>query len=185
MDTTGCVGTTIKTAQGAYVDLLNPDPKTIDINSIAQGLSKICRFGGQCPFWYSVAEHSFLAAELAMWDGHSAECARAILFHDAAEAYIGDMVKPLKVTDAHFQKVEAIMEEAVGEALDIDFEKWRKEIRKYDLIMLKAEKKAMWPNDSVDWTGLSEVEDRQVQINFMDHNSAYHQFISMAHLVAQ
>ncbi len=97
LDSFGCIANTIKVAAGHYVDLANPDPATIEIRSIAAGLSKICRFSGQCPRFYSVAEHSLHAAALADFLCVPDEAKAAVLLHDAAEAYIGDMVKPLKI----------------------------------------------------------------------------------------
>lgn len=63
----------------------------IDINDIAHHLSMICRWGGGTPGFYSVAEHSVRVAaklpdKLKLWG----------LLHDAAEAYLGDHVRPMK-----------------------------------------------------------------------------------------
>ena len=65
----GCLKNTIKVAAGHYVDLVNPDPDTIEIRSIASALSKVCRFGGHCPEFYSVAEHCCHAVVLGRQDG--------------------------------------------------------------------------------------------------------------------
>ena len=81
----------IRTFTGKLVDPFNPDPSTIDIIDIAHGLSNICRYGGQCSRFYSVAEHCcYVSAALPE------QYMLAGLLHDASEAYIGDMVAPLK-----------------------------------------------------------------------------------------
>ena len=66
---------------------LEPDPGDVCIEDIAHHLSMICRFGGASWRFYSVAEHSVLVSYKAGLNG---------LLHDAAEAYIGDMIRPLK-----------------------------------------------------------------------------------------
>lgn len=80
------------THTGRTIDLAGPDPAEIDINDIATALSRICRFGGHSSAFYSVAQHSVLVCFLC-----SQEAAKAGLLHDAAEAYLGDVIKPLKV----------------------------------------------------------------------------------------
>lgn len=69
---------------------MNPDIDAIDINDIAQSLSNMCRFTGHCKSFYSVAQHSvmvsYLVGEHAMWG----------LLHDASEAYLVDMPRPIK-----------------------------------------------------------------------------------------
>ena len=69
IDRFGCLSNTIKVAAGHYVDLVNPDPGSIEIKSIAAALSKVCRFGGHCPVFYSVAEHCIHATALAASEG--------------------------------------------------------------------------------------------------------------------
>lgn len=70
---------------------LEAHPDDIRIEDIAHALGMVCRYAGHCLRFYSVAEHSVLMSravdpEHALW----------ALLHDATEAYIGDMVRPLK-----------------------------------------------------------------------------------------
>lgn len=81
---------------------LRGDDVDIDIWDIAHALAHICRFNGHCRQLYTVAQHSVLVAErarvLAEEQGHDDvhRVAAAGLLHDATEAYIGDMIRPLK-----------------------------------------------------------------------------------------
>lgn len=180
-DTVGCYGTTIKVARGHYFDVVNPSPDTIDIGSIAASLSKICRFGGHCPCFYSVAEHCIHATELAIGDGVSDEAIlRAILLHDATEAYVGDMVKPLKVTLPQFNEAESRIAKAVASHFDVDFDSNHTLIKYYDHIMLKAEKAVLWPKDDREWVGFENVPVRRVPFKFYYPPLAERVFIDLA-----
>lgn len=75
------------------VDILRPRVDEIEIDDIVNGLSRVQRFGGQIngKEFYSVAEHSVLVSRLCVPNN-----AILGLMHDASEAYIGDIVTPLK-----------------------------------------------------------------------------------------
>lgn len=86
---------------------LDPKPEEISPIDIAHHLSNVCRFGGACVEHFSVAQHSvnvaFCVRDIAP------EHALYALLHDAAEAYLGDMVRPLKHAKgmADFRNAEA------------------------------------------------------------------------------
>lgn len=150
----GCVGHTIRLASGTYIDLENPQVGDIHIEDIATGLANLCRFGGQIPEFYSVAEHCCHAVDAAASDGCNIEQNRAILLHDAAEAYCGDMVKPLKVlVGSAYDAVEDRLHRVIGERFGIDFEEHAEIVKKYDRGMLIAEKRFFCPDDRVIWYG--------------------------------
>lgn len=180
VDNWGCLNNTIKVAAGHYVDLLNPNPATIDIRSIAASLSKICRFGGHCPQFYSVAEHCVLATEMAKADYYPDYVLSAILLHDAAEAYVGDMVKPLKVTLPQYVTAERRIEKAIEQAFDVSFSMFGSTIKIYDRFMLKAEKVAMWPDDKEVWAGFSDIDDRDPTLHYWQPAEAEENFLLMA-----
>lgn len=96
------------TFTGQCVNLLDPDPATINITDIAWSLSHICRFNGHTNRFYSVAQHSVLVSrwlqengEGRKWPTDVTELGRMMIYwrglmHDAAEAYIGDSVSLIK-----------------------------------------------------------------------------------------
>ena len=94
----------IQTYTGKRFDLLEPRQEDIDDNDIAHALSMLCRFTGHTKFFYSVAEHSYNVSTLVenfvrRVGGSAKDAAHAgleALLHDAAEAYVGDMSRPLK-----------------------------------------------------------------------------------------
>lgn len=80
------------THTGQVINIADPDPDEITIEDISTALSRICRFGGHSSCFYSVAQHSCLVAAMV-----PEKARKAALLHDASEAYLGDVIKPLKV----------------------------------------------------------------------------------------
>jgi uncharacterized protein len=85
------MSTWINTHRGEKFYPLEPTFGTIHIEDIAAALSKLCRFCGHTKKFYSVAQHSVLVSRLC-----DAADAKHGLLHDAAEAYVNDLARPLK-----------------------------------------------------------------------------------------
>lgn len=179
MKVAGCIGNTIKLGSGVYFDLANPSHELIKIEDIAASLSKTCRFGGHCKGFYSVAEHCVLAAEAAMDAGECGEACRAIFLHDAAEAYVGDVVKPLKVMLPEFCRIEKRIEREIEKAFGVDLFNHEGVIRKYDLAMLFCERRQLFGEDNLLWYGEGEVEPISRNIKFWIPEKAYSMFMMM------
>lgn len=81
----------LNTRSGRVFDLLEPTPAMIDFDEIADGLAKVCRFGGHTMLHYSVAQHCVLCAREA-----SRAAAPYALLHDAHEIALGDLTTPFK-----------------------------------------------------------------------------------------
>lgn len=86
----------INTFSGKQIDIENPNPDNILIEDIAHALSFICRGCGQVKFFFPVARHCIYCALEAKARGFSDEVVFACLLHDASEAYMMDLPKPLK-----------------------------------------------------------------------------------------
>lgn len=85
---------------GRRIVIDEPDPEVIDVIDIAHALSMTCRYGGHCKNFYSVAEHSELVTDIGKRDApgsHTDPVGQLfLLLHDAAEAYLGDVITPVK-----------------------------------------------------------------------------------------
>jgi 5'-deoxynucleotidase YfbR-like HD superfamily hydrolase len=97
----------VREIDGQEIDLENLQKGDIQITDIAKALSKICRFGGRIPEFYSVAQHSVIVASLAYKDTGDKSLALCGLLHDAAEAYLGDVITPLKERLPFHKELEA------------------------------------------------------------------------------
>lgn len=106
----------IQTASGGRFFPVDPRPEDIDIREIAHALSMICRFNGHCMNFYSVAQHSVLVSRLV-----ESEYAVAGLLHDAAEAYLGDVTRPLKAELRAYRALEERVEWVIAGKFDIDW----------------------------------------------------------------
>ena len=104
----------VRTFTGKYVDFKNPQPDMFDIADIAHALSNIPRFGGHLPTWYSVADHSLLVASLV-----SVEFRFDALMHDATEAYLMDMPKPLKNLLPDYRELEGKVFSVLAEKFNL------------------------------------------------------------------
>ena len=153
----GCVGSTIRLRSGLYFDLSDPREDQFTIEDIAGALSKICRFGGQIECFYSVAEHSYWCGYQAECDGLTPDEIAAVFLHDAAEAFVGDVVKPLKLLLGEFGRIERRIEGVIERKFGIDFGKHKKAIQKIDHEMLIAERRSMFSADDVQWEGEDSV----------------------------
>jgi hypothetical protein len=89
--------TAIRGFSGKPFDGADPESWEFDIEDVARGLSLTCRFGGQLPRFYSVAEHSVIVSSLVEANGGDARTVMAGLLHDAHEAFYGDVPHPFKI----------------------------------------------------------------------------------------
>lgn len=92
----------IGTSTGQLVSAFNPSPEQLNIQDIAHSLSNLCRWGGHCSPFFSVAQHSILVYELV----ENSAAKKWAFAHDFTECYCGDVVTPIKRCFSLFGKLE-------------------------------------------------------------------------------
>lgn len=111
----GRVGNWMQTFTGRQFWPLDPRPEEIFIEDIAHALSMACRYGGHCLRFYSVAEHSVLVSYVV-----PPSIALSGLLHDAAEAYVADVIRPIKPHLSGYHDIEQRVWLSVAERFGLD-----------------------------------------------------------------
>ena len=93
---------------GDEIDLENIQPSEINIIDIAHPLSMQCRYCGNGIKFYSVAEHCILVARMV-----KPEFKKLALLHDASEAYMGDLIAPMKMDCSEYLRIEKIVSDVI------------------------------------------------------------------------
>lgn len=105
----------IKTYTGTMFDPLEPQAELIHIVDIAHSLSMLCRANGHFKSFYSVGQHCINCAVEAAARGHSRRVQLACLLHDASEAYLSDVTRPVKQVLPAYLEIEGPLQDAIWE----------------------------------------------------------------------
>jgi predicted transcriptional regulator len=140
------IGAWMPTYSGKRFWLLDPRPDDIDIVDIAKGLSNQCRFNGHVKEFYSVAQHSVLAANVA-----PPEYRLQALMHDASESYCGDVISPLKPLLKDYKRIERKVMEVIGQKFNFDIDAGEAIVREIDERMLATEVRDLLPVQTINW----------------------------------
>ena len=171
------------TFSGVRFYLIDPRPEEVNMTDIAHSLSQQCRFTGHTKRFYSVAEHCCRMVDFAAdWATHLRDW---ILMHDAAEAYIGDMNRPLKrgcgEVGVRYQEVEERILEAIHRRFSLN---WpiHEEVERLDARMLVTEAQQVydhhppWIKEGI-W---SHIDPIPTELGFWDPRKAEEQFLNRA-----
>lgn len=138
----------MKTYTNHKLNPLEPNVEDIRIEDIAHALSYICRGNGQVTHFYSVGQHCINAAKEAKARGESERIQLACLLHDASEAYMSDVIRPIKQFLPKYMEIEdnflRVVFEKYGiyDIIDTDWTTVKKidnDLMAYDMAMLLGE----------------------------------------------
>lgn len=124
---------------------LSPNIEDIRIEDIAHALSNICRYGGHTRQFYSVAEHSCHVS-----DALPRDLALAGLLDDAAEAYIGDMIRPIKYSMPEYQEIDDCLSAMIRKKFGLPEER-HPEVIRVDNAILADESEQVMGGQVADW----------------------------------
>lgn len=120
----------MNTFTGKKFDPLNMTTEDVSLMDIAHALSLMCRGGGHLKHFYSVSQHSINCMKEAKARNYPERIQLACLLHDASEAYIADIIRPVKVHLPYYYKIE-------DEIMNCIF-------KKFGLSYLSEEEAATW-----------------------------------------
>lgn len=165
------------TYTGKQINPLAITQEDIEIKYIAHALSLLCRGGGHLKYFYSVAQHSLNCAHEAKARGYSNQVILACLLHDASEAYISDIIRPVKAYLPQYIEIESSIMDAI--------------FQKYGLAFLSEEEHALWKQIDNDLLAheliyfMSEKSDYDLPVlhttpsfQKQEHEDVYHMFIN-------
>lgn len=158
----------LETANGVFIDILNPNPKAITLTRIAHSLSRLNRFAGFPHRSISVAEHCWHASymvdtsdKMTTWE--AAMRRLQALLHDATEGCgLIDLPSPVKRLWPEYYEIEAGLAKVIGEKFGVELQHLSKQVKDVDARLALTEKLAFVGPDGLDnpaWTPLSDRYD--------------------------
>lgn len=167
----------ILTVKGHFFNFIHPTRSRFGIDEIAHALSHICRFAGHTKAFYSVAQHSVHVAEQV-----PACDALAGLLHDAPEAFIGDVTRPLKQLLPDYKTIEQRIEQAVLGRFELP-PKLPASVKQADRTLLVTELRDLMPQVNEDWALLFEAQPLAERITPLPPNEARALFLDTYHAI--
>lgn len=149
---------------------LKPVPEDIVIEDIAHALSLMTRANGHFAHFYSVGQHSVNCYKEAKQRGYSAKVQLACLLHDASEAYLSDITRPVKLHLAQYREIEENLQNTIYNKFGLFLtEQDQCEIKSIDDSVLYYEFLALMDEKVFDY--IPEI--------CMEHDFTQHDFISV------
>ncbi len=120
----------MNTYTGKKIDPMSMTTDDVSIQDIAHALSLTCRGGGHVSYFFSVAQHSINCMREARARGWSERLQLVCLLHDASEAYISDIIRPVKVHLSNYLEIESSIMNVI--------------LERFGLSDLSVEENVMW-----------------------------------------
>lgn len=170
-------GSSIHTYTNTEFWPLDPREEEVQIEDIAHALSLTCRANGHSSHFFSVAQHSINCAEEARLRGYSKKVQLACLLHDASEAYISDMIRPVKRYITSYLEVESVLQNTIYGKFGLEnlTEEEFKQVFKIDDAMLKYEMFVLMDNDEFQGEEVS----KQYDLSFCMMDEIEKEFIQL------
>lgn len=162
----------ILTISGRKIDPLNPNPDHITIHDIAHALALINRWTGHTSFPMSVGQHSLIVCrnlpERYQLEG---------LLHDASEAFLTDINRPLKKELREYDQIESNLQRIIAKKFKLIYP-WPENVKIADDRALVTEVRDCMPSDISDFHPcFSNVEPYPEQIHEVPWKVVERQFI--------
>ena len=166
----------MNTYTGRKFDPMAMTPEDVCAEDIAHALSLLCRGGGHLVHFYTVAQHSLNCAAEAAARGWSERLQLACLLHDASEAYISDIIRPVKVHLRNYIEIEREIMNRIWEHFELgdltpeEHAKWREiddAVLTYELANLMAGEKDCRTQELASQPDVRERPPREVEEAFL------------------
>lgn len=168
--------TWIQTYTGKQAWPLNPMPQDIDIMDIAHALALANRYTGHTLFPYSVAQHCVLMHDAMKKAEYSRiECFWALM-HDASEAYLCYIARPVKNCLHGYLFYEENLMKCIAAKYNLS---WPMPdiVKQMDLAMLATERFQLMGQPPIPWTSTEGAEPIPCKIEEWDWKSAKMEFL--------
>ncbi len=147
----------LQTYTGKLVSVQKPDPKDLDPLDMIHAISLSCRFNGHCSRLYTVGEHTlngdFIIRKLA---GDFAPLRKSWFIHDLTEAYVGDVIRPVKRHLPEFKDIEKVFHKALCEKFGLQGVFNEEGVHQIDNYVVMWEKEYLLPKE-VYWPGMPDI----------------------------
>lgn len=160
---------------GAPFYPLTAQPEDIEITDIAHALGMVCRYAGHCRRFYSVAEHCWLLSYSV-----DQEHALTALLHDATEAYMGDLVRPLKNRMPDYKAVEDRLWSVIADRFNLP-EGIPQQVKEYDTRIVADEREQIMAPSRLPWTATEGYAPLGVYINGWSPITAGEKYLARFH----
>jgi hypothetical protein len=169
-------GDWMQTHTGGQFWPLDPRIEDINILDISASLSKINRYAGHTLDFYSVAEHCVLITRKMRLLGYDQAICREALMHDASEAYIGDIPRPIKPYLKNYAEIENGIMQKIAEKYDFAWP-CSKFVKLFDTRILNDEREQAMEIEPEPWPQTDKTMKLNVKLEFWLPPAANHEFM--------
>jgi hypothetical protein len=161
----------LKTFSGLILDLKDPQPESICLLDIVMGLSREGRWANQRKRQITVAEHTVVGFTICSWQTNKPEVLKGWLLHDATEAYMRDIPKPLKDLIPEYTVIEDRLLKVIGDKYSCN--PFHPLVKERDQYMTWKEEECFEQDDVSTFKYLKEKDARKTLIDLYHSEGIY------------